>query len=50
LTHPRREAKDIRQPVDGDHKDVILDTLDAARTDETKDSERAAACPSSPAP
>ena len=49
-THPRRNAKNMGQPVDRDHEHVILDALDATRTNETQDSERAAACPSSPPP
>jgi hypothetical protein len=36
-TDPRRSAKDVRQPVDPDHEDILLDPLDAPRTDETHD-------------
>jgi hypothetical protein len=48
--HPRRDAKNMGQPVDRDHDHVILDALEVTRTDETQDSKRAAACPPSPAP
>ena len=49
-THPRRDAKNIGQPVDRDHDHVIFDAREATRTNETQDSKHAAACPSSPVP
>ena len=49
-TRPRRDAKNMRQPVDRDHDNVMLNALETTRTDETQDSKRAAARPSSPAP
>ena len=49
-TRAGRDAKDMRQPVDRDHQDVIFNTLNATRTDDAKHADRATACPSSPAP
>jgi hypothetical protein len=40
----------MRQAVDRDHQSVVLDTLDAPRTDEARDAKDAVSCPSSPAP
>lgn len=48
-TQPRRSAQDMRQPVDRDHEDIILDSLDAPGTDDAHGAERPAAYPSSPA-
>ena len=48
--HPRRDAKDMDQAVDRHHQNVVLDPLDAPRTDEAHDAQSAIACPSSPAP
>ena len=47
--HPRRDAKDMGQAVDRDHQNVVLDALDAPRTDEAHDAKGAVACPPSPA-
>ena len=50
-THFRRDSKDVRQAVDRDHeRNVVLDALDAPRTDEARDAKGAVAGPSSPAP
>jgi hypothetical protein len=40
----------MRQAVDRDHQNVVLDALDAPRADEAHDAKGAVACPSSPAP
>ena len=40
----------MRQPVDRDHQNVILDALDSPRANKTHDPQGAVACPSSPAP
>jgi hypothetical protein len=34
----------MRQAVDRDHQNVVLDAVDAPRTDETHDTEGAVAC------
>jgi hypothetical protein len=47
--HPGSDAEDMRQPVDGDHQNVMLNALDAPRANETHDAKGAIACPSSPA-
>ena len=49
-SNPRRSAKHMRQAVDRDHQNVVLDALDAPRTDEAHDAKGTVACPSSPAP
>ena len=48
-THPLRTAKDIRQPVDREDEDVLLDSLDAPGANEAHDAERPVASPPSPA-
>lgn len=48
-SNPRRSAQYMRQAIDRNHQNVMLDELDAPRTDEADDAEGAAACPSSPA-
>jgi hypothetical protein len=49
-THPRRDKKDMRQAVNRDHHNVVLNALDAPHTDEAHDTKSAVARPSSPAP
>ena len=49
LAESRRRSKDVGQPVDRHHHDVMLDALDAPRTDQTHDAKSAATCPPSPA-
>ena len=48
-SNPRRSAQYMRQAIDRNHQNAMLDALDAQRTDEADDAEGAAACPSSPA-
>ena len=49
-THPLRDAKDIRQPVDRDNEHVLLDSLDTPGANQAYDAERPVACPPSSAP